>query len=82
MPFDRGYFNGAFLFNLFFMVYTFKDLLLSRKLELEYKEQDNLILVSITNYLDVDDKANYFQLTKKEAYQLSGVLHHLQKEMK
>jgi len=63
------------------MVYTFKNLLLSRKLELEYKEQDNVILVSITNHLD-DDKVNHFQLTKKEAYQLSGVLHHIQKEMK
>ena len=63
------------------MVYTFKNLLLSRKLELEYKEEDNVILVSITNYLD-DDKVNHFQLTKKEAYQLSGVLHHIQKEMK
>lgn len=63
------------------MVYTFKNLLLSRKLELEYKEQDNVILVSITNHLD-DNKVNHFQLTKKEAYQLSGVLHHLQKEMK
>ncbi len=54
---------------------------MSRKLELEYKEQDNVILVSITNHLD-DDKVNHFQLTKKEAYQLSGVLHHIQKEMK
>lgn len=61
------------------MIYLFKDMF-NTKFTVEYNEITNDIKLSFE-----EDSTGFIQsyyLTKKEAYQLSGVLHHIQKEMK
>lgn len=49
------------------------------KLEISHDEISNLIKLSIENY-DNGIVLHYY-LTKKQAFQLKGVLHHIEKDM-
>jgi hypothetical protein len=61
------------------MIYLFKDMF-DTTFTIEHNEATNDIKLSFEDYSTGTIQS--FYLTKKEAYQLSGVLHHLQKEIK
>jgi hypothetical protein len=50
------------------------------KLEITHDDKQNLIQLSIVDY-DTGITTCYY-LTKKQAFQLKGVLHHIEKDMK
>jgi hypothetical protein len=78
MPFDRGYFNGAFLFNLFFMIYLFRtDNLIELELEQTHEE---IATLSITSF--GEDLTLNYALCKQDVFKLIGALHTIHKEMK
>jgi hypothetical protein len=60
------------------MIYLLKDEF-DTKFEIELNEVTNKIELSIEDY--ETGITTVFYLTKREAYQLTGILHYIQKEM-
>lgn len=73
-------FGQGFLFNLFIMKYVLGDVLEERSLTIERDGLDSIILTVETN----ENPSSYLSvyLEKDELYELIGVLHHIQKQMK
>ena len=60
------------------MVYLLKCLN-DKKVEMKVQRDDNIVEISICDYEDRIEK--YIYLSKKDVFDLVGILHHIQKQM-
>lgn len=75
----RAYgFTRVFLFKIFYMVYLI-ECLNDKKVELKIKLNDDILEISIIDFEDRIEK--YIFLSKKDVFDMVGILHHIQKQM-
>lgn len=73
----RG-FMRLFLFKNFYMIYLIKCLN-DKKVELKIQQNEDILEISIIDNEDRIEK--YIFLSKKDVFDMVGILHHIQKQM-